>query len=98
MSDKGSDQSPVVVAISGDFSFTTNRGFRAVLDCYPKGERVFVADLAGVEELDSSALGMLLQLRDHSIDGTHMTVINYSAQVRAALAEAEAGKVLLTDD
>ena len=84
----GASTAPVSVKIAGDFSFPLNALFRDVMQRYPKGERDFVVDLAKVEELDSSALGMLLQLRDHSRDGASVTLVNPSEPVRAALAEA----------
>lgn len=55
-----------IVKLSGRFDFNTHRDFRAV---YEKAldavdVREVVVDLGGVEYLDSSALGMLLLLRD----------------------------------
>lgn len=101
LGDDGGGAAPVVVApaapvklvVRGDFSFTLNRNLQDLLQLYPRGERAFEVDLAAVSELDSSALGMLLQLRDHSRDGDGVTIINASAPVRAALAEAEVGRL-----
>ena len=84
---------PVRVSVSGNFAFTRNRDFREVLRQYPKGKRAFVVDLASVEQLDSSALGMLLQLREHSLGGDQVRLINASPAVEAALAEAEVGRL-----
>jgi HptB-dependent secretion and biofilm anti anti-sigma factor len=54
------------VRLSGRFDFNTHREFRvayeAVMD--QAGVTQVVVDLAGVDYLDSSALGMLLMLRD----------------------------------
>ena len=92
---EGSDKSvaPVTVKITGDFNFPLNAAFRSVMQRYPKGECDFVVDLAKVEGLDSSALGMLLQLRDHSRDGASITLLNPSEPVRAAIADALVGKL-----
>jgi anti-anti-sigma factor len=89
---------PVTVKVSGDFSFPLNAAFQAVLQRYPKGERTFVVDLEGVDELDSSALGMLLQLREHSRDGQALAIRNPSPAVRAVLAESAAQKLLRFSD
>lgn len=89
---------PVELTVSGNFGFTRNRDLREVLRRYPRGARAFVVDLASVEQLDSSALGMLLQLRDHSRDGDAVTVINPSPAVRAALADAEVGHLFPVDE
>lgn len=99
MSDGGSDPvRPVVLRVRGDFSFTLNGGLQGVIDRYARGERAFVVDLAEVTELDCSALGMLLQLREHSLGGEAVTVINPSAPVRAALADAEIGSLFPVGD
>lgn len=89
---------PITLKVSGDFSFPMNGDVRGLLARYAKGERTFVVDLSGVEELDSSALGMLLQLRDHSRDGQGVTLVNPSPSVRAVLGEAEIGDLFLLED
>ena len=91
----GKSASPVAVKITGDFNFPLNAVFRDVMQRYPKGERDFEVDLAKVEELDSSALGMLLQLRDHSRDGVNVTLVNLSEPVRAAIADALVGPLFV---
>jgi len=93
--ESGDSATPVAVKIAGDFSFPLNTTFQDVLRRYPKGERDFEVNLTNVEQLDASALGMLLQLRDHSRDGVSVTLINPSDAVRAALAEAPIGKLLI---
>jgi anti-anti-sigma factor len=86
--------SPVMLQVSGDFCFALNKEFRRVLETYPKGAHAFAVDLAGVQQLDASALGMLLQLRQHSRDGRALTVLNPSPAVRDMLSEAEIGHLL----
>lgn len=82
---------PIELSIDGDFSFTLNKLFQTVLERYARGERAFIVDLSNVDELDTSALGMLLQLRDHSRGGGAVTLVNPSDAVRAALSEAPIG-------
>jgi anti-anti-sigma regulatory factor len=90
------DTAPVVLRVIGDFSFALNREFQRVLQAYPRGEHAFEVDLTGVKQLDASALGMLLKLRDHSRDGCQLILRNPSPAARAALQEAEVGKLLRT--
>ncbi|MDP2808759.1 MAG: STAS domain-containing protein [Rhodocyclaceae bacterium] len=54
-----------VIRLQGRFDFNAHREFRGAVDEAMKGDvREVVVDLAGVDYLDSSALGMLLMLRD----------------------------------
>lgn len=58
--------SRTVIHLSGRFDFNSHREFRDAVDAaLDDGTKQTVeVDLAGVEYLDSSALGMLLMLRD----------------------------------
>jgi len=55
-----------VIKLSGRFDFNTHREFRNVADPLMADDSVrqVVVDFGGVDYLDSSALGMLLMLRD----------------------------------
>lgn len=86
--------SPVTLQVNGDFSFALNPEFQRVLQAYAKGEHAFAVDLTGVKQLDASALGMLLQLRDHSRGGRELTLLNPSPAVRDLLQQAEIGHLL----
>lgn len=57
-----------VLRLLGRFDFNTHRDFRAAVESATalEGVREIVVDLGGVEYLDSSALGMLLMLRDRA--------------------------------
>jgi len=52
------------IKISGRFDFGMHQEFRKATDQASSGVNVIVVDLAGVDYVDSSALGMLLVLRD----------------------------------
>lgn len=56
----------VVIKLSGRFDFNTHREFRAAYEplVNDSAVRSVAVDFAGVDYLDSSALGMLLMLRD----------------------------------
>jgi HptB-dependent secretion and biofilm anti anti-sigma factor len=58
------ERSQIVIAVEGRFDFSQHKAFReAYKDADPKSSR-FVIDLSGAAYLDSSALGMLLLLRE----------------------------------
>jgi len=56
----------VTIKLAGRFDFNTHREFRAAYEplIVDSDVRSVVVDFAGVDYLDSSALGMLLMLRD----------------------------------
>ncbi len=54
-----------VIRIRGQFDFLLNSDFREAYRRFPPDSR-FVLDMAGVEAIDSSALGMLLMLREYA--------------------------------
>ncbi len=61
-----SQANEVVIRVDGRFDFTAHQSFR---DAYTKNVRNgirYVVDLGRTEYMDSSALGMLLQLREHA--------------------------------
>jgi len=53
----------VVLAITRDFTFDLNQHFRAAYKAHPP-TTPFVVDLTQARYMDSSGLGMLLQLRE----------------------------------
>ena len=55
-----------VVRLSGRFDFSAHREFRETIDAALQNKEFdeVVVDLAGVDYIDSSALGMLLMLRE----------------------------------
>lgn len=59
------DAGGVVIKVGGRFDFSVHRDFREAYRHHSAGER-YVVDLSATEYLDSSALGMLLLLREHA--------------------------------
>ncbi|MDH5230915.1 MAG: STAS domain-containing protein [Gammaproteobacteria bacterium] len=61
----GDNGNTVTISINGRFDFNDHTAFR---DAYrdASGSAKFVLDMAGTEYMDSSALGMLLLLREHA--------------------------------
>jgi anti-anti-sigma factor len=71
-----SEQGDVVtIFIAGRFDFSLHREFADAYQPYPKGVKRYVVDLSGVDYMDSSAMGMLLQLRDHSLKGDKEAIV-----------------------
>lgn len=86
----------VTIGLEGRFDFGTHRDFRAAAEKAlqeSKGNLLLV-DLGGVDYLDSSALGMLLMLRDKS-QAANKTValVNCRGNVRQVLDIANFGKL-----
>jgi anti-anti-sigma factor len=74
-----------VIRINGRFDFSLHRAFRdAYRDQAPSLS--YVVDLSGTEYLDSSALGMLLLLREHAGgDNAKVRLAGASPDVRRLL-------------
>ncbi|MCK3828015.1 MULTISPECIES: STAS domain-containing protein [unclassified Pseudomonas] len=86
-SDVSLDGKKLTIAIKGRFDFGSHQDFRNVYEhVYPKPETV-VVDLRRTTYMDSSALGMLLLLRDHTGgDTSDIRVVNSNPDVRKILA------------
>ena len=80
------DGSQVTIYIQGRFDFSSHQEFRAAYEKLPKNPSVFRVDLQGTSYLDSSALGMLLLLRDFAGgDRSTIEIVNCSQDVRKIL-------------
>ncbi|MDX2507148.1 MAG: STAS domain-containing protein [Gammaproteobacteria bacterium] len=61
------DGNKVNIVISGRFDFSSHKEFRDVYRNAPSGsDNEFIIDLSATDYIDSSALGMLLLLREHA--------------------------------
>ena len=60
------DGRTVVIKVRGKFDFQAHREFRVAYAKYEGKNHQFVVDLSGTDYMDSSALGMLLLLRQHA--------------------------------
>ena len=85
-----------VIRLQGRFDFNSHRDFREAVEKAlgaPDCTEVAV-DLAAVEYLDSSALGMLLMLRDKASNvGRSVSLANCRGAVRQVLDIANFGKL-----
>lgn len=92
------DKSQVTIAIDGRFDFAQHKAFRdAYKDVDPKAMR-FVVDLSGASYLDSSALGMLLLLREFAGgDAGRVSITGCGDDVRRVLKIANFDKLFNLD-
>lgn len=85
----------VVIALNGRFDFNAHREFREAVDQAVKDAvREVHVDLGGVDYLDSSALGMLLMLRDKAKGaGKEVALANARGSVKQVIDIANFGKL-----
>jgi anti-anti-sigma factor len=67
---------PVTIKVSGRFDFSSHKAFITAYKEHPKGAKDFIVDLTSAEYLDSSAMGMLLQLREYSTKKPNSVVLS----------------------
>ena len=85
---------PITIKVSGRFDFSSHKAFIAAYKEYPKGEKDFIVDLSSAEYLDSSAMGMLLQLREYSSKKPSSVILsNGNAAIKEILRIANFGKL-----
>lgn len=89
-------KSIVVIAPNGRFDFNTHRDFRSAYEeaLATPGIRTIHVDMREVNYLDSSALGMLLLLKDKAENtGQTIEIVNSQASVRQILEIANFNKL-----
>jgi len=84
----------VTISVSGKFDFQLYDEFRSsYVDTQGAGIQ-YMVDLSGTDYLDSSALGMLLLLREHAGgEGSKIDIVNASPDVKKILDVANFGKL-----
>ena len=81
------DQKKLTIAVKGRFDFGRHQEFRESYERLPHKPESIVVDLKEATYLDSSALGMLLLLRDHAGGEDANIKLSYAnADVRKILA------------
>ncbi|MGQ7958646.1 STAS domain-containing protein [Pseudomonas sp. SP16.1] len=81
------DGQELTIAIRGRFDFASHQEFRDAYERVNITPKRYVVDLQDTSYLDSSALGMLLLLRDHAGgDAAQIRLRNCSSDVRKILA------------
>lgn len=86
-SDVSQDGTVVTITISGRFDFGAHQDFRHAYEKFVPKPKVYEVDLGNATYLDSSALGMLLLLRDHGGgEAACVRLVHVSPDVRKILA------------
>ncbi|MBR7196644.1 STAS domain-containing protein [Pseudomonas sp. 14A] len=81
------DQKKLTISVKGRFDFGRHQEFRESYERLSHKPESIVVDLKEATYLDSSALGMLLLLRDHAGgDESDIRVVNSSSDVKKILA------------
>ena len=85
--DFSQDGKKLTIKIKGRFDFGKHQEFRDAYERQPRRPDSVVVDLKDTTYLDSSALGMLLLLRDHAGgDHAQIRLLNCNGDVRKILA------------
>jgi len=87
------DGNEITIHISGRFDFSTHRDFVSGYKEYTKGEKTFIVDLNAADYMDSSAMGMLLQLREYGKGDAGVKLINANDGIREILRIANFDKL-----
>lgn len=83
---KSADGSELTIRITGRFDFSSHQEFRGSYEGLPAKPKAYLIDMRETTYLDSSALGMLLLLRDYAGgDNARITLANCNSDVRKIL-------------
>ncbi len=92
------DQRTLTIAVEGRFDFSQHRDFRNAYQNVTPSSMQFVVDLSRATYLDSSALGMLLLLREHvGGDPGSVRITGSNEEVRRVLKIANFDKLFTLD-
>lgn len=84
--DLSKDGNTLTITVSGRFDFSSLQLFRSAYEKIDAKPSSYVVDLKESEYLDSSALGMLLALREHAGgDNADISIINCNPDVKKIL-------------
>ena len=76
----------LTISIDGRFDFSAHQEFRDAYEDIGATVKTYIVDLGATSYLDSSALGMLLLLRDHAGgDSSDVRIANCNPDVRKIL-------------
>lgn len=81
------DGQTVTIKVSGRFDFSVHREFREVYKGMDVSTKKFVVNMQGAEYMDSSALGMLLLLREQAGgDNADIRITNCNEEIKNIFA------------
>jgi anti-anti-sigma factor len=81
---EGNNGKELTVAISGRFDFSHHKEFRETYRQYGEGVK-YIVDLSRTEYMDSSALGMLLLLREHAGGDKKVSIVGCNDEIKEIL-------------
>lgn len=79
------DGKQVTIHVSGRFDFAAHQEFLRAYKQHQPGEKAFIVDLKDTDYMDSSAMGMLLQLREYGRKDQATELVNGNDGVREIL-------------
>ncbi len=80
------DGQELTISVQGRFDFSSLQLFRSAYENQESSPKTYVVDLKESDYLDSSALGMLLALRDHAGgDSSSIRIVNCNPDVKKIL-------------
>jgi len=81
------DNSELTIAVSGRFDFSAHQEFRKAYERPGDKPKKIVIDMSGADYLDSSALGMLLLLRDFAGgEKADIAIVNCNSEIKNIFA------------
>lgn len=84
----------LTISVKGRFDFTVQQDFRKAYEDVDEDMNDYVVDLREATYLDSSALGMLLLLREHAGGETgHVRLVNCNPDVKKILEISNFGQL-----
>ena len=92
-SNVSTDGGTVTIQVNGRFDFAAHQDFMKSYKQYPKGEKRYVVDLKAADYMDSSAMGMLLQLRDYGTKAAKVQLVNGNDGIKEILRIANFDKL-----
>ncbi|MDH5392527.1 MAG: STAS domain-containing protein [Gammaproteobacteria bacterium] len=94
VTDKSESGKDITIKIDGRFDFSSHHEFRDAYRGASEAGTSFVLDMTNTEYMDSSALGMILLLKEHSGTlGGDIKIINANAEVKNILQIANFDKL-----
>lgn len=80
------DKNELTIKVQGRFDFSSLQQFRSAYEKINPKPKSYIIDLKESDYLDSSALGMLLALRDYAGgDAANIRIINSNADIKKIL-------------
>ena len=92
------DKKTVTISVSGRFDFSLHNDFRKTYKDVVDSGIQYILDLKATEYMDSSALGMLLMLKEHADkNASKIKISNISADIREILMIASFDKLFVLE-